>query len=310
MALPVAFCMLATPFKVSGEIDEDALRRNVNRMADAGNGIYLGSGGAGEGHALALDELAMVYRVGVDQCAGRVPVYANPPEQRTAAAMIRSSLAAAEAGVDVVQIYQLDAGHGMRPTVEEQRAYYEEIAEAVRHPLALSLHVNSGYVPPVGLVDDICRKYPYIVAINVIGLPAETFVILRDTLPGNVAFYTRLADAMTGLALGSSGTLSAENNIAPNLCAAVLSRWAEGDMAGSAAALADVLRLSSIVNRWAPSTARWIKMAMRVLNLPGGQGGLRPPYHMPDQTQLDALSAAFHEMDFARRELEAAPRSW
>jgi dihydrodipicolinate synthase/N-acetylneuraminate lyase len=206
-----------------------------------------------------------------------------------------------------VQIYQLDAGHGMRPTADEQEAYYDEVAGAVPHPLALSLHVNAGYVPPIAQVATICERYPHIVAINVIGLPAATFVALRDAVPSRVALYTRLADAMTGLALGAAGTLSAENNIAPRLCGSVLARWQDGDTAAAGAALADVLRLSAIVNQWAPSTARWIKMAMKVLALPGGEGGLRSPYRMPAQAELDAMAAAFRAMDLMGREAKADP---
>lgn len=299
---PVAFCMLATTFDARGGIDEHALRANVDRMVAAGNGIYLGSGGAGEGHALSMDEFDLVYRAGVEQCAGRVPVYANPPEPRTADGFIRTALRAVKAGVDVVQCYQLDAGHGMRPTLAEQTAYYTEILREIRHPIALSLHTGSGYLPPVELLSDLAGEFPQLTAINIIGLPTSYFVSVRDALPAGVKLYTRLADAMTGLALGASGTLSAENNLIPHLCAAVLGRWARGDIDGAAIALAEVMRVSNIVNRWAPSTARWVKMGMRVMKLPGHAGGLRRPYLMPAQADVDRMAQLFGELQIQEKE--------
>ncbi|MEJ0097567.1 MAG: hypothetical protein WDM84_06040 [Bauldia sp.] len=40
------------------------------------------------------------------------------------------------------------------------------------------------------------------------------------------------------------------------------------------------------LTKWAPAGARWIKMGMKVLKLPGGEGGLRRPYLMPPEDEL------------------------
>lgn len=40
---------------------------------------------------------------------------------------------------------------------------------------------------------------------------------------------------------------------------------------------ADISRFIRDVRKWQSSTPCWLKMAMRVLNLPGGAGGLREP---------------------------------
>ena len=103
-------CMAATPMHADYAIDEDALRMLLRRLVAAGNGIYLGSGGAGEGHSLSPAELRRVYDIGVEEAKGKVPVYANPRESRTAEAMYEVAREAVEAGVDMVQLYQVDAG--------------------------------------------------------------------------------------------------------------------------------------------------------------------------------------------------------
>jgi len=288
---PTVFCMAATPFTASGDVDEAALRAHLRHMVAANVGVYLGSGGAGEGHALSPAELRRIYEVGVDECRGRVPVHANPPEPRTAAAMLELARHAVAANVDVVQLYPMDAGHAMRPTTAEQEAYYRDLLTAIDHPVALSVHVFAGYMAPVALLRKLCEAYAQIVAINVIGAPVAYFVELRDAVGARVALNVRLVNAIEGYALGARGFLAAEPNIVPLLCRSIVDRVAADDVAGAGDALARLVRLSTVVNRWAPSTARWVKMAMKVLDLPGGRGGLRKPYLMPPAPELNEMAA-------------------
>src|SRR4051794_41081530 len=92
--------MVGTPLNDDGSVDLDGYAALLNIMCDANIGVYLGSGGAGEGHALTHDELRQLYRVGVDVCKGRVPVAANPREPRTAAQMLELAQLAATEGVE------------------------------------------------------------------------------------------------------------------------------------------------------------------------------------------------------------------
>src|SRR5690242_10640382 len=98
-------CRVATTFDAEGRLDEDAFRQYLQRFVDNKIGVYLASGGSGEGHALTLDELRHVYTIGVAVCRGKVPVYANPPEQHTAEATLEHSLIAVDAGVELVNVY-------------------------------------------------------------------------------------------------------------------------------------------------------------------------------------------------------------
>jgi 4-hydroxy-tetrahydrodipicolinate synthase len=294
---PTVFCMSATPFTVADQIDEPGLRAHLRRMVAAGVGVYLGSGGAGEGHALSLGELRRVCEIGVEECAGRVPTYANPPEARTAAHMLAMVREAAVAGVEVVQIYPVDGGHAMKPTYAEQECYYRHILDRIDHPVALSVHIYSGFIPPISLLQSLCQTYPQIVAINVMGTPIHYLVELRDAVP-SIAIYVRIVNLIEGLAVGCRGCLAAEPNIVPRLCRSIVDHYQAGDIGAAGAALANVVRFASIVDKWSPSTARWVKMAMKVLDLPGsGDGRLREPYLLPAQSELDAMAAAFQGLD-------------
>lgn len=307
---PIVFCMAATPFDAKGAVDEAAFRLILRHMIAENVGVYLGSGGAGEGHALSPVELRRVYEIGVEECKGRVPVHANPPEPRTAAAMLELAQQAVAADVDVVQLYPMDAGHAMRPTASEQRSYYHDLLDTIHHPVALSVHVYAGYMAPIALLDELCKRYDQIVAINVIGTPIAYFVELMDAVGSKVELNMRLVNAIEGLALGAKGFLAAEPNLVPELSRSILDHWMARDNMRAGDALAQLVRFSSIVNRWSPSTARWVKMAMKVLDLPGGRGGLRKPYLMPPPAQLNEMAAAIAGLDIDELKDRADGLKW
>src|ERR1700694_5768559 len=91
-------CRNLTTFSKTGDLDEEAFRKFLQRMVDSKIGVYIASGGSGEGHALSRDELLRVYKIGVEVCKGKVPVNANLPDQMTAPATIEHATLAIAAG--------------------------------------------------------------------------------------------------------------------------------------------------------------------------------------------------------------------
>jgi len=47
---PLMFSMIVTPMDDAGNLDEEGIRAHCRRMIAAGVGVYIGSGGSGEGH--------------------------------------------------------------------------------------------------------------------------------------------------------------------------------------------------------------------------------------------------------------------
>jgi 4-hydroxy-tetrahydrodipicolinate synthase len=301
----IMFCTSATPFNEDGTLDEEGLRAHLRRLVDAGNGVYLGGGGAGEGHALSIEEFRRVCEIGVEECKGKVPTYSNPREAYNAEVMYTYASAAVSAGIEVVQLYQLVGGHGMIPTQLEQEAYWNDLLDAIATPVAISVHGYAGFRPRPGYLRDLHRRYPQIVAVNVMALPPSYLAEVIDEMPASVACYTGITYDIQGLALGAAGALEAESNIIPNLCQSLHDHWLSGDLASLSKSAQFVQRVQNIVNQWAPSTARWVKMAMRVLDLPGGQGPLRKPYIMPPAEELKKMADAFEAIGL--RELEGLP---
>ncbi len=296
------FGMMVTPFTPGNRLDEPALRAHLRRMVGAGVGVYLGAGGAGEGHALSTDELQRVFEIGVEECRGKVPTCGTIPEARTGADTLARCRLAMDAGVEVIQVFFPDAGHGMRPRASEQERFYRELLSTIDYPIALSAHANSGFLPSIALLRALCSDYPHVVAINAMRTPLSYLVDLIDTLGPRVQVYTQVKDLANGLLLGANGCLAAEPNVVPNMCMRVLTSFENGNIAAFGEAFAQLLRFNEVVNRWAPSTARWVKMAMRVFDLPAGAGPIREPYMFPWQDEMDEMNAAFEELSI--RELE------
>jgi 4-hydroxy-tetrahydrodipicolinate synthase len=301
----VVYNMVATPFHEDGTVDLEAYRALLELMCAANVGVYLGSGGAGEGHALTVGELGQLYDVGVATCKGRVPVAANPREARTAAAMLEVAREAVRAGVDLVQLYPLDAGHGMIPTPVEQEQYYRSLLEQLDHPISISVHVSVGYVTPIPLLQRLAKDFSSIQAINVMGPPLSYFVELADALGQTgrtVQLYAPMGSLVPALYVGGFGCMAAEPNLIPSSSRALADAVLDGESDAIADRLLFMTRFAHLVNRWAPSTARWVKMGLKVLGLPGGNGVMREPHVLPDASQVEEMKSEFERLGVVERE--------
>ena len=124
---------LATPLTPEEELDEEALRRLIRRLLDAGcHGAFV-LGGTGEGIYLTDAVQAHTIEVTVDEVAGRVPVVAGVSDLSVRRAVARGRLAA-QLGADViisVPPYQ----RPMEPM--EVRDYFVALAEETGMPTML-----------------------------------------------------------------------------------------------------------------------------------------------------------------------------
>jgi 4-hydroxy-tetrahydrodipicolinate synthase len=280
----------ATTFNVAGEFDEGLQREFLQRFIDARLGVFMGSGGSGEGHALSRDELRRVYECGVAACKGKVPVWANPPEQYTAKLTIEHTQIAVDAGCEVVNIYGLAGLHSMRPTPYELRAYFDAVLSAIRHPVALAAQPLVGYPISADLIADLCNTYHQVVAVNLTAVNDAYFIRLRDPVRREVGYYLPSSGAAYTTHLGATGLLGTEANILPKTYRRFLDALNAGNHDDLAVAYAEIQRFLTYVQRWSPGPTRWIKMAMKVLKLPGGEGGVREPYRIPPAAELEQFA--------------------
>jgi dihydrodipicolinate synthase/N-acetylneuraminate lyase len=93
-----------------------------------------------------------------------------------------------------------------------------------------------------------------------------------------------LPGSMNMLTLGAQGLICNLANIIPKTVRRYVDLFESGSFDEMAKVYADLERFSRYVEHW--PGARWQKMALRLLKLPGGEGGLRKPYLMPSDDEL------------------------
>ena len=277
-----------TPFNERFELDEEALRRHLRRLRDAGVSVYLGAAGAAEGYTLTRDERDRVLAIGVEELKGKVPVRAAGVEPRDAAEMVEYLRAAERMKVDAAQIYSLDMGHGLVPSRKELERYFMTAIEATSLPVIISNQKKVGYSLPFDLVEALANRYP-----NLVGYAydvADTFYMIEllNRLAGRLEIHcSGTENAMFTLAMGGNGYQGMEDNMVPKLAASVVSCFVANDMAGMHAAFGTLMRLRSIMRGPVRSNQRGAKALLNAFGLPGGH--VRPPRIDVGGDELEAL---------------------
>jgi 4-hydroxy-tetrahydrodipicolinate synthase len=292
MSSTYVICM--TPFDADDRFDEQALRGHLERLADSGIGVYLGGGGSGEGYTLRPNEVERVLAIGAEVLKGRVPVRAMGVEPRTAKEMVAFGKVVEKSGVDAMQLYSLDVGHGNIPRRSELDAYYTEVLESVPVPMILSTHYSVGYFIPIDLIDELLSRYEHLIAINCTTPDWGYLVRLLDAVGDRAEVHVGgPMQTLNAIALGATGYLSSEGNVAPRLCVSVCDLWDAGDLKGAADAYSKLMHLFTINMQYTAITG--VKAALNLLGLPGGYP--RRPRLPIDDEERERLRAALADLD-------------
>jgi len=267
---PSTFCCSITPFARDLSFDEAAWRAHLRRLVDAGLGVYAAGSSPGEGYALSAAELRRCLELAVEEAKGRVPVRSMGVEPRTAAQMVAHVRLAAEIGVDAVQIYSLDIGHGGRPATDTLERYFRTALEAARIPCIVSSHFFGGYVLEPELMRRLCDDYEHLVGFNVTSPEIPYLVRVLDAVGGRAEVHVGgPMHALTALALGAQGFLSSEANYVPRTAARLIERHVAGDAPAAAAAYAMLLHCMTGMSEVPGMSVRWTKSVMGALGHSG-----------------------------------------
>jgi 4-hydroxy-tetrahydrodipicolinate synthase len=268
-----AIVICITPFDQKGEIHELEFRRQLTRLSDAGVCIYVAGSGSSEAYTYTREERDRVLAIAVDEVKGKVPVRAMGCEPRLISEMVDFVRCAERAKVDAVQIFSLDIGHGMKPSMAEMEKYYSTVIEATSLPVYLSSHIVSGYNIPVDLIERLVRRYSSIAGVhyggpNVVHI-AELVARVGDKIEIHCAGPF---NAVNTLCLGANGFMGGEGNFCPALVASVISAFASRDMNLLRESFGKLVTFASINNRYggSASTNRALKPLMNAFGLPGG----------------------------------------
>ena len=124
---------ILTPMNEDESINTTELINQVNRMIDGGCHALFCFGTNGEGYILSGKEKQIVLETVIDECKGRVPVYAGTGCVSTKETVEQSKMAK-DAGADVLSII---APSFASASQDELYEHYKTVAEAVDLPIVL-----------------------------------------------------------------------------------------------------------------------------------------------------------------------------
>jgi 4-hydroxy-tetrahydrodipicolinate synthase len=222
---------LITPFR-QGRIDEEALRRLVERVIQGGShGVSVG-GTTGEPGTQTLEERKRVIRLAVEAAAGRVPVLAGTGSLRLEETLelTRYAREVGAAGAMVIVPYYV------KPNQEGLYRYFAEVARAVPDfPLVLyNIPGRSGVEIAPKTVARLRRDFP-----NIIGLKHSSkdleYVshLLQEAGRDFLVFCGLESLTLPMMSLGAVGAIAATANWLPKEVALLCERALAGDYGGA-----------------------------------------------------------------------------
>ena len=218
---------LVTPFKDTGEIDEERLRALIEYQLDGNVRLLVPCGTTGESATMTEAEDQRVINLTVETARGRARVIAGTGSNSTGSA-IEWSTTARDLGVDAVLVV---APYYNKPTQEGLYTHFRAVAEAVSDLPVVIYNVpgRTGCNISAATTLRLARDVQNIVAIKeASGDLAQIMAIIRErpdyfrVLSGDDAVTLPL------IALGGDGLISVASNEAPGL----MSRMVDLALAG------------------------------------------------------------------------------
>jgi 4-hydroxy-tetrahydrodipicolinate synthase len=226
------FVAIVTPFDANEEVSETALRRQVDRQAKAGNGVFC-AGTNGEFYALSFEEKVRVAEICVAAAAGRVPVLAHIGEISTHQTI---ALGRRIEKLDVKAVSAITPSF-IACSQAELIDHYRRIADALSKPVYL-------YNIPARTGNTIQPETARILADhpNIIGIKDSAGS--QESLDAFLAIARERDDfdvlvgpdslVLHGLQNGAAGCISGLGNISPVTLNAIHSSFVAGDAAAAA----------------------------------------------------------------------------
>lgn len=280
---------IVTPFTADEEIDEQALRAEVEYQMGAGvNGLCV-TGTTGEGNALNAIDSAEVARITVDQVGGRVPVLAGiiRNSTRESAEFGRRLADTGVAGLQVTPVHYL-----WKPGPDATIEHYRAIADATDLPLVIYNVVPWSMVETETLVRLVTEE-PRVVGVKQSGGDLHKVADLMWHVGDKITVLSAVDDLLyPAFSLGVHGTISGTSSLAPGLVVQLWNAVQAGDHATARDLHAKLLPLWRAVE--ASNMPALVKECLRQQ---GREVGVpRRPVDTPTTEQVAAITRA---LDFA-----------
>ncbi|CAO3406724.1 4-hydroxy-tetrahydrodipicolinate synthase [Azospirillum largimobile] len=217
---------LLTPFK-GGKVDEKAFQSFVEWQVAQGTHGLVPCGTTGESPTLSHEEHNRVVELCIEAAGGKVPVMAGTGSNSTdeAIALTRhAKQAGAQAALVVTPYYN-------KPSQEGLYQHFKAIHDAADLPIFIY------NIPGRSVVDMSVATMARLAKLpNIVGVKDATADLsrpsrlLQEVDPDFIQLSGEDATALAFNAQGGVGCISVTANIAPALCSAMQTAWANGDL--------------------------------------------------------------------------------
>jgi 4-hydroxy-tetrahydrodipicolinate synthase len=216
---------MVTPFDAQGEIDQEAVKSEIEFYIGCGVLGLCAGGSTGEGAGFNRDDVYNLCSLVVNEVKGRLPVIAGIIPDTTREA-IELSLAAKEAGVAALQI--TPPHYVFTPGIPELVSYYSEIRQRINLPIILYNVLPWAQVSVDGVAQ--LLEADAIVAIKQSGLNMHQVADMVYRFGHRLPILTAVDDLVyPSFVLGCQGTICAAATILPGQCVELYQAVQEGN---------------------------------------------------------------------------------
>jgi 4-hydroxy-tetrahydrodipicolinate synthase len=282
---------ILTPMNDDESINVGELRSQVNRMIDNGCHALFCFGTNGEGYILSGNEKQLVLETVVEECRGRVPVYAGTGCVSTKETIEQSAMAK-EVGADVLSIITPSFAAASQ---DEIYAHYKAVAEAVDLPIVLyNIPARTGNAISPATVARLSQVE------NIVGVKDSSgnFTNILGYLDAGKAkeggFATLSGNdqlIIWSLMAGGCGGIAGCANVYPHTMASIYDLFMEGKIEEAKAANASIQSLRGCFKYGNPNTI--VKTAVSLLGY--NVGKCRAPFNQVPEEGIKALRKVLEE---------------
>jgi 4-hydroxy-tetrahydrodipicolinate synthase len=219
------YTAIVTPFN-SGQIDQAALKKVIDRQVRAGVDGIVPVGTTGESPTVSYEEHIEIIALSVKYAAGRLKVMAGTGGNSTKEAVYltqEAEKAGADASLQVAPYYN-------KPTQEGLFQHFREVARNTKLPIVLySIPGRCGVEIGVDTVRRLAKECRNVVGIKEAGGSPDRVSQLRAILgPRFVILSGDDSLTLPFMAVGAQGVISVVSNVIPRQVAQMVNLFAEG----------------------------------------------------------------------------------
>jgi 4-hydroxy-tetrahydrodipicolinate synthase len=297
MAVPGLIVAPLTPFTADLEVDEPALRREIDYVVrDCGATMVVAAGVETQEYTyLSLEQRKGLIRRTIECVDRRVPVMVgiSHPSFKTAVELAHFAESLGAAAVQLLAPLRPFAGP---PTQADLIAYFEAVARETRLPV--TLYLNPGPGADVSIADTIAlARLPSVQLIKESSrdLARVSRLIVEIDRAGHARYFTTMQMLLATLQLGGSGATMPPPG--SEIARHVIDAFVAGDHERAAALQ---LQFALFPSKWMHrGLAPVMKAAMNLIGVPVGDP--YPPYGSLTAEETSALAAVLRTSVLAHR---------